>query len=45
METIAQTLEISAAEVGRKLRNRRCQMNSELRKIKMSLNCSYISYS
>ena len=34
METIAQKLEMSSAEVGRKLHNLRCQMNSELRKIK-----------
>ncbi|XP_022168723.1 uncharacterized protein LOC111032630 [Myzus persicae] len=34
MEKIAQKLEISSAEVGRKLHNLRCQMNSELRKIK-----------
>ncbi|CAI6353541.1 unnamed protein product [Macrosiphum euphorbiae] len=34
MEIIAQKLEITSAEVGRKLHNLRCQMNSELRKIK-----------
>lgn len=34
METIAQTMEISVTEVGRKFHNLRCQLNSELRKIK-----------
>lgn len=34
MGKIAQELEISSAEVGRKLHNLRFQMNSELRKIK-----------
>lgn len=34
MESIAQKLEITSAEVGRKLLNLRCEMNSELRKIK-----------
>lgn len=33
METIARKLEIGSAEVGRKLHNLRCQINSELRKI------------
>lgn len=34
IETIAQKLEMSSAEVGRKLHNLRCKMNTEQRKIK-----------
>jgi len=33
-EAVAQVLEVNATEVGKKLHNLRCQMNSELRKIK-----------
>lgn len=39
LETIAQTMGISAAEVGRKFHNLRCQMNGELRKIKKWSRC------
>jgi len=34
MEVVAQALDLSVAEVSRKLHNLRCQMNSKLRKIK-----------
>lgn len=38
METIAETMKISAAEVTWKLYNLRCQMNSEVRKLENKIS-------